>query len=352
MTTACPDLTGFPYHRMGRSSGRHRWWRPLLGTLLFIPSWLVLSLLLYAVSYGLGTAAGYPELPDGGVDLGPLRNTALDLTYIAIALPLILLAVRWTERRPVGTLSSVTGRLRVRWLAWCLLAALPPVTLLVLTTVLMPNDGAASVESTAWVGWQSFLTSLAVLAVFVPVQAVAEEYVFRGWLTQAVGAFLRSPWFAVLPQAVLFATAHGWGTRWGFIDLLVFGVVAGWLTIRTGGLEATIALHVLNNLLAFGFSAAVVDGLSSDDTAADAPWQLALVDMATVLLYAAIMLRFTRRYPPQRLAPPEATPPLHAPCPCPLAAPPQSGIPRSYHLQSDSGGPPSPELPVRESDLY
>ncbi|CAO0830891.1 hypothetical protein SMICM17S_10210 [Streptomyces microflavus] len=37
---------------------------------------------------------------------------------------------------------------------------------------------------------------------------------FRGWLTQAVGAFFfRSPWFAVIPQAVLFAAAHGWGHR-------------------------------------------------------------------------------------------------------------------------------------------
>jgi membrane protease YdiL (CAAX protease family) len=330
MTTASPDLTGFPYHRMGRCTGRHRWWRPLLGTLLFLPSWLVLSLLLLAVSYGLGTAAGYPELPDGGVDLGPLRNTALDLTYIAIALPLILLAVRWTERRPAGTLSSVTGRLRFRWLAWCLLAAVVPMLLLAVTTALLPDDGAASGESASWVGWRAFLTSLAVLAVFIPVQAAAEEYVFRGWLTQAVGAFLRSPWFAVLPQAALFAAVHGWGTQWGFIDLLFFGLVAGALTIRTGGLEAAIALHVLNNLLAFGVSAAVVDGLSSDDTAADAPWQLAIADMASVLLFAAIVLRLSRSRPPQRLSPPAAMPPTsYLPHPPPPDASELDGTPRS-----------------------
>lgn len=43
-----------------------------------------------------------------------------------------------------------------------------------------------------------------------------------------------------------------------------------------GGLEAAIALHVPNDLPAFGVSAAVVDGLSFDDTAADAPWQPAV----------------------------------------------------------------------------
>ncbi|MGC3000682.1 lysostaphin resistance A-like protein [Streptomyces sp. G35A] len=353
MTTAPPDLAGFAYHRVGRRTGRQRWWRPLLGTMLFLPSWLVLVLLLYVFAYALGTAAGYPELPDGGVDLGPLRNTALDLTYIAIALPLILLAVRWTERRPAGTLSSVTGRLRIRWLTRCLLAALLPMTLLALATVLLPDDGSASAEPAAWVGWRSFLTSLAVLAVLVPVQAAAEEYVFRGWLTQAVGAFLRSPWLAVLPQAALFAAAHGWGTTWGFTDLLLFGLVAGWLTIRTGGLEAAIALHVLNNLLAFGVSAAVVDGLSSDDTAADAPWLLALADMAAVLVYAAIVLRIARRHRPQHLALPAATPPAPPASNAsyqPFVAPPPVGMPHSYGTAPDTGRPSRGGQPVRESD--
>ena len=47
--------------------------------------------------------------------------------------------------------------------------------------------------------------------------------------------------------------------------------------VRTGGLEASIALHVVNNLLGSLFSAAYGD-LSVDETAADLPWQLALVD--------------------------------------------------------------------------
>jgi membrane protease YdiL (CAAX protease family) len=209
--------------------------------------------------------------------------------------------------------SSVAGRLRWRWLGWCLLAAVLPVAVLTGTAFLLPDGETGAGESQVWVGWGSFLTSLGVLAVFVPVQAAAEEYVFRGWLTQAVGAFVRSPWFAVLPQAVLFAAAHGWGTTWGFIGLLVFGVVAGWLTIRTGGLEAAVALHVLNNLVAFGTLAAVVDGLTSEETAADSPWPLALADVATTLMYAALVLWLARRHHPQRLAPPAPPPAPHPP---------------------------------------
>ncbi len=285
----------------------------MVGTLLFFGAYLILVLLLIAVSYGFGALADTPELPDGGPDFGLPANTALDLTSIAVALPLVLLAALWPGRRPAGTVSSVAGGLRWGWLGWCLLAAVLPVAVLTGTAFLLPDGETGSGESEVWVGWGSFLTSLGVLAVFVPVQAAAEEYVFRGWLTQAVGAFVRSPWFAVFPQAALFAAAHGWGTTWGFIALVVFGVVAGWLTIRTGGLEAAVALHVLSNLVAFGAAAAVVDGLSSDETAADSPWSLALADVATTLMYAALVLWLARRHSPQRLAPPAPPPAPHPP---------------------------------------
>ncbi|MZF86777.1 type II CAAX endopeptidase family protein [Streptomyces sp. SID5643] len=307
-TAPPPDPTGQPYHRQDRTTGRHRWWRAWVGTLLLTLAYFVSVLVLFGVSYGLGTALGAPELPDGGADLGPLGNTAMDLVSIAIALPLVLLATLWPARRPVGTVTSVTGRLRIGWLGWCLLAGLPPILLLTAVSFFLPGG---SDESAAWVGRRSFLVALAVLVLLVPLQAAAEEYVFRGWLLQAVGAFVRSPWLAVIPQAVLFAAAHGWGTRWGFLGLLVNGLVMGLLTIRTGGLEAAIVLHVLNNLLAFGVSAAIVGGLSTDETAADAPWSSALAAIVTDLLYAAIVLWFARRHKPQRLSAP-STPP--APC--------------------------------------
>ncbi|WP_078603394.1 CPBP family intramembrane glutamic endopeptidase [Streptomyces sp. NRRL S-455] len=326
---------------MGHCTGRHRWWRPLVGTVLLLGALLVLVVLLFLFWYVLGAVTGADELPDGGPDLGPLPNTVLELMSIAVALPLVLLAVLWPGRRPVGTLTSVTGRMRWRWLGWCLLAALLSTSLLTATAFLLPGDDTGPEESDVWVGWGSFLTSVVVLTAFVPLQAAAEEYVFRGWLTQAVGAFVRSPWFALLPQAPLFAAAHGWGTGWGFASLLLFGLVAGWLTIRTGGLEAAIALHVLNNLLAFGAAAAFVDGLSSDETAADSPWQLALADMASVLLYAAVVMWLTRRHHPQRVSPPLPPPPPPAP-PVPWPAPypqpqgtvPPLGIPRPPDVEA------------------
>lgn len=38
------------------------------------------------------------------------------------------------------------------------------------------------------------------------------------------------------------ALMHGFGTPWGFIDLVVMGTICGWLTVWTGGLESGIAM--------------------------------------------------------------------------------------------------------------
>ncbi|MFD5269688.1 CPBP family intramembrane glutamic endopeptidase [Streptomyces sp. NPDC058335] len=327
------------YHRLARISARHRWWRPVLGTLFVAVAYTVTVGLLYALVSAVGVARGHREGPDGTVEFGPVTTTAVDLTMLAVAIPLVLLAVRWIGRRPAGTVSSVTGGLRWRWLGLCLLAALPILAVTAGAMLLLPAEDGPSEQ---WAGWEVFGPALAMLVLLVPLQAAAEEYVFRGWLTQAVGAFLRSPWPAIVPQAVLFAAAHGWGTPWGFADLVVFGAVAGWLTVRTGGLEAAIGLHAVNNLLAFAAAASVVDGLKSDDTAADAPWELVALDLTGVALYTAAVLWLARRHRPARSAP-APLPPVPAPfppAPAGHAHAPVPGFPVPYGARPDAPGLP------------
>ncbi|MFB7594963.1 lysostaphin resistance A-like protein [Streptomyces sp. NPDC056160] len=293
----------------------------MTGTLFIVGAWTTALGVITLASTVLGDLWGRPEDQDGLVDFGPVTNTAIDLLLLASVIPFVLIAVGWICRRPAGTASSVAGGLRWRWLGVCVLVALPVLALSCAVVLLLPGQDVAP---SGWAAWEVFLPALAMLVVLVPLQSAAEEYLFRGWLLQSVGAFVRSPWCAVAPQAVVFAAAHGWGTLWGFAELVVFGMLAGWLTVRTGGLEATIGLHAVNNLLAFGLSAAVVDGLSSDETAADATLPTVMLDLAGVALYTVAVLWFARRRPLQRTAPaPEALPappsfgcsasPAHAP---------------------------------------
>ncbi|MFE0107307.1 CPBP family intramembrane glutamic endopeptidase [Streptomyces sp. NPDC059009] len=291
-----PPPTPLPYHRQALSTGRHRWWRPLAGTAVILGAALVLTLLVFGAGDLAGAALDRPQDADGIRELGGIGETAVALLSLAVLTPAVLLAARWTQRRPAGTVSSVTGHLRWRRLGRCLAVALPVSAASLGIMLLLPeSSGGGTGTDTEWAGLLPFLTGLTVVCALVPFQAAAEEYVFRGWLVQAVGAWVRSPWIAVLPQALLFAAAHGWGTPWGFADLLVFALVAAYLTHRTGGLEAAIALHILNNLLAMGIASAIAGGLASDETAADMDWLSVAVDAPMVCLYAAAVLRLNSR---------------------------------------------------------
>jgi hypothetical protein len=88
---------------------------------------------------------------------------------------------------------------------------------------------------------------------------MGEEFAFRGYLLQAFGALSRRPWVAVLVSALLFALAHGVQNVPLFADRLSFGLLAGYLVVRTGGLEASIALHIWNNLVSFGLALGLGD---------------------------------------------------------------------------------------------
>ncbi|WP_328468424.1 CPBP family intramembrane metalloprotease [Actinoplanes sp. NBC_00393] len=295
-----PPLT--PYHRIARTAA-HRWWRPVVGTLFIAVVAVVLTMGIFMAVALAALIAGRPEV-DGIPSFGALPDLAMAFASIAVLLPVALLATRWIQRRPAGTLSSVTGRLRWRWLLICFPVAFAAILIFIggglgLTAATGEDLGLGAELA----GWGPFAVSMLVLLLVVPWQAAAEEYLTRGWLLQGLGVWFRSPWPPIAVQALVFAALHGWGTPWGFADLLLFGVVTGYLTVRTGGLEAAIALHVMNNLVSCVMAAAYGE-LAVDETAADMPWQMAVVDVPVLLGYAAVILWLARRRQVATLTPP------------------------------------------------
>ena len=98
----------------------------------------------------------------------------------------------------------------------------------------------------------------------------------------------------MLLPAVLFAVAHGSQSAPIFFDRFAFGVVAGLLVVRTGGLEAGIAMHVLNNWLAFGLALAFGDMASSLNPTGGSWWSIP-VTLTQSLVYLGLVLLVARR---------------------------------------------------------
>lgn len=137
-----------------------------------------------------------------------------------------------------------------------------------------------------------------VLAALVtsPLQAAAEEYFFRGYLMASLGSLVRTPWFGIIVSAAIFAAFHGTAQNVPLlVDRFAFGVLAGYLVWRTGGLEAGIAAHVANNVSAF-----VLAGLTSSMAEVKATtvidWPAVGWDLGRFALFTVLALLLARRF--------------------------------------------------------
>ena len=94
---------------------------------------------------------------------------------------------------------------------------------------------------------------------------------------------------------MLFALAHGIGQSVPiFFDRFAFGLVAGYLVVRTGGLEAGIAMHVVNNSLAFGLALAFGDMAARSTPPAEAGGR-SRATLTESLVYLLLAVRLADR---------------------------------------------------------
>lgn len=245
--SSAPEELG--YFRLSRLTPG--WWRPLASLGLFAATYLILFaglVLTWVLIPGLGSSMMDVE----NLDLSDPANAAFMGLMLALFIPAARLTARWLGRR--GTVDSVTGRFR-----WSLFAR---ASVLMVVPVLVPLGVMWALNPVTPAVSERTLGLLAVALLIIPLQAAGEEYLFRGVLMQAVGHWLKAPLWGLLLSLPLFVWGHDYDA-WGLASVGVFAAVATWLTWRTGGLEAAVALHVVNNTAAFVLAAFGVGDLNA-----------------------------------------------------------------------------------------
>ena len=286
--SASGPVAPVPYRRQALAGPRPRWWRPILTVLL--------SAAAYASFFTIGTVALVLALPEwterilagplDTIDLADPVAAVFSAVAIALMIPAIAIGVRLAEGRRLGALSSVAGRLRVRLLGRC--GVLAAGVLAAFSAVLLLVDAATGAAPTpSWGASSAGLLATALL--LVPFQAAAEEYAFRALPQQVLGAWLRSPWWGILLPVPLFVLGHDYNLP-GQVSIAVFAVATGILTWRTGGLEAAIALHVVNNASIFVLGAVGLADLSATEVS----WLAVVLDAAMIAGYTVLVLRGVR----------------------------------------------------------
>jgi len=287
-TALPPDGAGYPQILRGES---YVWWRSVLGVVVGLALFLLITAVVSRALVTLfwATTAGNQSYRDYFAKAFAFE---LPIGMLSVNLGLAaLIPVAWGLMAAIHQmkprwLSSVQPRIRWRYLFGSLAIAAVALNgvMLLSTTVgeplsIHPQEG--------------FWAFLAVIVLTSPLQAAAEEIFFRGYLLQALGSLVPRAWFGVVVSSVVFALLHGTQNLPLFADRLVFALLAGLLVWRTGGLEAAIAAHVINNVFAYLYaglstSVAAIRGLK------ELSWVNAAFDVGGFALFAVLAYLLSR----------------------------------------------------------
>jgi membrane protease YdiL (CAAX protease family) len=285
------------YPLMLRTWG-YDWWRPVLGLILLVLGALVVVPLLLVPVLAVGIAI---QGGDFGSEMTKALNqdkiTPAAMLYLNLTLAGMVLVtwvlIRYLHRLRPRWLMSVRPGIRWRFFAACLGLAIVAIIAQLVVGAFLPEDANDAGGHLHHATWETFALAIVILLT-TPLQAMGEEYAFRGYAMQAFGSLTKSPWFAILLSAVLFTAAHGSQNIPLLADRFAFGLLAGYLVMRTGGLEAGIALHVWNNLVAFGFGLAYGD-IQKQLTESHASWWNLPLTVTQNGVYLALVLLVAKR---------------------------------------------------------
>jgi uncharacterized protein len=279
------------------------WWRPLFGLLLFVVVYFVLAAAT-AVAAVLGLIAS-------GTDPGVLPDLAtVELTdpwvllfvnaSLIVAIPCVWMLWAVLHGMGIGWSSSVLARLRWRLflpytgLALAVLGAGIGLSVL-LGFMLGEEDVTGPVPGLGWL--------LLVVLLTTPLQSAAEEYVFRGYLSQAIAGWIGRPQAGALVAAVstaaLFSALHAPPDVATFLDRFAFGLAASAVVWLTGGLEAAIVLHAVNNVLVFVLAGLLGEGVATTEVPVHLGLLALAVSLLTMVAYIAVVARTRARFRPE-----------------------------------------------------
>ena len=241
----------------------YKWFKPLLVALLGGAFFFVFTVVLSIIGFVLAVSQGYSpqsfmaSLTGGydGFDAYSPVGAIMSLGSITCFIPALLLSNRIVNSRPFSSYSSSRGGFNFVEFFKCMVVALIVLGLPIIIASLIYDEKTGINKFTVF--------GFIICTILGPLQCVAEEYVFRGHLMQMFGSWIKFPVIPVILQTIFFAMLHPYNIA-GVISVAVLGLILGFCTYFTKGLEASSALHIVNNMVAFYLTGFGIGGISKD----------------------------------------------------------------------------------------
>lgn len=224
--------------------GKNGFWRYFLVTLLVVGAMLFASTVLVIILF---LAENTQRLEDLNF------NSTLILSMLPFLFAALTLFAGLALFHRRGPRSIIFPAGRFRWSAmfisggvWLLLAGVSDA----ITYLIDPGRYTWNFRP------ELFFPFLALALVLIPIQTSTEELFFRGYLTQGVGLLAKgNTLIALIVPSVLFGLLHSWnpeviehGLLWMLPQYIGMGLLLGYVTLRSRGLELALGLHAANNL--------------------------------------------------------------------------------------------------------
>lgn len=230
------------YITIGREFENYKWHKPLVTIILSAVIFFILTFVLGAIfqlAFG-DISAGLSDSYESLNTLGPA--SLFSYMILVITIPAIYLASRIVKDRPFSSYASSLGGWRWKLYFKCMAV---PLVIYVLFNI------ASSLTDSSTINIQQISPLMFIaFAITIPLQCIAEEYLFRGLIMQSFGSWFNIPILAIIIQALAFGATHSYNSI-GVVTIILGGVVYGLLAWKTNGIEASSALHTINNLTVF-----------------------------------------------------------------------------------------------------
>lgn len=223
----------------------------------------VFSLLIIFTATQIGSLplVGYMilENPDilktGDISAATSTNTGLALTLLSFTAGFfaVFFCVKYIHHKK-GT-DIITARRRVDWGRIFFGAAIWGV--LSLLTFAVPFLFGDTSDIVFRFDPLNFFILVSISLLLFPFQTSFEELLFRGYLMQWSAQLFKYRWVALLITGLLFGLLHGanpeveeFGMWIALPQYILMGLILGYVAIKDDGMELSLGLHMINNILA------------------------------------------------------------------------------------------------------
>ena len=235
----------------------NQWWKYLLVFFIaFLGGQFIGAIpLIVAMVIGAAQNEGSMIKPDNPMDfsaygIDPNLGLVLMIIPFLVMLFIAILLIKGFHNRTIKQVINGGGAFRWKrfWTGIVIWGAFSAVTLIVVLLV-DPENFEFNFHLS------SFIPLVLISVLLIPFQAGTEEFFFRGYLAQGVGAWTRNRILVILIPAIFFALMHSanpevkdfgfWTTMPSY---LLFGIFFGVITILDDGIELAVGVHAVNNV--------------------------------------------------------------------------------------------------------